>query len=260
MPFPDQSCPLVRRVTRLHGTLPSPSPTRPVFIRRPGCLERLKYPPRPPSLFSVRPSSPSNELTMPHPFSRYRLRLFWDFVRIVLVPSLFFAAIICSRGVLCWIAPFAWLAFLVVSAFARLQYHAYKLRAEAHRRGGRLPPQVVGKWPGNIDILIKLGIAARTRYPGSFYLALFEEYKSTTLNLRLLWSDLVRLSFPPTQFDSKKKGKITDYMRLNGGCRSLPWTRSTKSTSSPPASASFGGAGGKRSACGFLFPPLRPPQ
>lgn len=129
---------------------------------------------------------------MPHPFSRYRLRLFWDFVRIVVVPSAFFATILCTRRQLCWIAPFAWLAFLLVSGYVRQQYHGYKQRAEARRRGGRLPPEVVGKWPGNIDILIKVGRAARTRYPGTFYLSLFEEYKSTTLNLKLLWSDLVR--------------------------------------------------------------------
>ena len=130
---------------------------------------------------------------MPHPFSRYRLRLFWDFVRIVLVPSATFAAFIClAKRELCWIAPFAWLAFLLAAGYIRLQYHCYQQRADARRRGGRLPPEVVGKWPGNIDILLKLGKATRTRYPGTFYLSLFEEYKSTTLNLKLLWADWVR--------------------------------------------------------------------
>lgn len=129
---------------------------------------------------------------MPHPFSRYRLRLFWDFVRIVVVPSVLFATFICvAKRELCWIAPFAWLAFLLTAGYIRLQYHHFKQRAEARRHGGRLPPHVVGKWPGNIDILIKLGKAMRTRYPGAYYRTLFDEYKCTTLNLRLLWADFV---------------------------------------------------------------------
>lgn len=133
---------------------------------------------------------------MPHPFSRYRLRLFWDFVRIVLIPSAIFATFICvTQRQLCWIAPGVWLLFLTAASYVRLLYRNHRQRAEAHRRGGRLAPEVVGKLPGNIDILIKLANAARTRHPGFFYLSLFEEYKSTTLNLKLLWSDLVR-DFP----------------------------------------------------------------
>ncbi|THG97119.1 hypothetical protein EW026_g4826 [Hermanssonia centrifuga] len=39
--------------------------------------------------------------------------------------------------------------------------------------------------------MLKLAKAARTRYIGDIYLDFFEEYKCTTLNLRLLWTDMI---------------------------------------------------------------------
>jgi hypothetical protein len=44
--------------------------------------------------------------------------------------------------------------------------------------------------------------AFKTSYVGDVYLQLFEEYKTTTLNLRVLWSDTVSplflIRWPPT--------------------------------------------------------------
>jgi hypothetical protein len=132
---------------------------------------------------------------MPHPFSRYRLRLFGDFVRIVLGPSLIFAAIrSVTNAKLGLLAVPAWLFSLLVASYARVQYRDYKRRITARQMGARLPVEVVGRWPGNIDILIEVGRAARSRYPSTFYHDLFEKYQTTTLNLKLLWSDLVRIS------------------------------------------------------------------
>lgn len=128
----------------------------------------------------------------PHPFSRYRLRLFHDFVRILVVPSLTFAAIVqwspIRFGFL--IAP-AYIAHLIFAGILRIIYHNYRLKRDAYRLGGRLPTEVKGKWPGNLDVAIKLGKAARSNYIGQFYRELFEEYQCTTLNLKLFWSDMV---------------------------------------------------------------------
>ncbi|GJE94110.1 cytochrome P450 [Phanerochaete sordida] len=129
---------------------------------------------------------------MPHPFSRYRLRLFGDFVRIVLAPTLVFgSALAMCRIRLGLSTPIAWLAFVSTASYARVVHRDYTQRREAQQRGSALPVEVVGRWPGNIDILIKLGKSVLTSYPGSFYLSLFEEYQCTTLNLKLLWSDLI---------------------------------------------------------------------
>lgn len=149
---------------------------------------------------------------MPHPYSRYRLRLCCDFGRILLVPSLiFWTALTVFNIRLRLLTPIAWIAFLIAASFARVQYRDYQQRAEARRRGSRLPVEVVGRWPGNIDILIKFGKASLTMYPGSFYLGLFEEYQCTTLNLKLLWSDLVHLFCPLEDVQAELNALIADY-------------------------------------------------
>lgn len=132
----------------------------------------------------------------PHPFARYRLRLFYDFVRIFVVPSVTFAAILSlSKIRLGYFAVPAYFTFLFLAGVTRNAYSDFKLQRKAWRMGGRLPKQVVGKWPGNLDVAIKLGKAAFTMYPGEFYLNLFNEYQCTTLNLKLLWTNMVRLLF-----------------------------------------------------------------
>lgn len=55
----------------------------------------------------------------------------------------------------------------------------------------RMIPHVVGKWPGNIDILLRMMKAFKTAYILDVYLDLFEEYQCTTLNTRILWVDQV---------------------------------------------------------------------
>lgn len=80
---------------------------------------------------------------------------------------------------------------IALCAYARLAYRDWQQDQEAHRLGARRIPQVVGKWPGNLDIYLKLLKSTQTTYLGSFHLSLFEEYQTTTLNLRLLWQDVV---------------------------------------------------------------------
>jgi hypothetical protein len=63
---------------------------------------------------------------------------------------------------------------------------------QAKSLGAKPIPRVVGKWPGNIDILFTMMRAFTTSYVLDVYLQLFEEYQCTTLNLRILWCDNVR--------------------------------------------------------------------
>lgn len=130
---------------------------------------------------------------MAHPFSRYRLRLFWDFVRILLVPSTLFIGLLhFTHTRLGWLTLPAYFSWLFAVGLTRVKATEIIQTRAARQLGGRLPTQVRGKWPGNLDILIKLGKAAKSRYPAGFFHDLFEEYQCTTLNLKLLWSDLVR--------------------------------------------------------------------
>jgi hypothetical protein len=50
---------------------------------------------------------------------------------------------------------------------------------------------VVGKLPGNIDIMLRLVQARHDRYLLDGFFDLFHEYQTTTLNLRFLWQDKV---------------------------------------------------------------------
>jgi len=50
---------------------------------------------------------------------------------------------------------------------------------------------VVGKLPGNIDVMLRLMRARHDRYLLDGFFDLFYEYQTTTLNLRFLWQDKV---------------------------------------------------------------------
>lgn len=50
---------------------------------------------------------------------------------------------------------------------------------------------MVGKLPGNIDVMLRLVRARRDRYLLDGFFDLFYEYQTTTLNLRFLWQDKV---------------------------------------------------------------------
>ena len=127
-----------------------------------------------------------------HPDSFYRIRLFKDFIRIIVVPSttLFVLTHITEVHLGLWTAP-AYSTFIFTWAYARLQFADWVQQREARRMGARPIPRVHGRCPGNADIYLQLLKAYTTTYVGSFYLKLFEEYQTTTLNLRLLWQDFV---------------------------------------------------------------------
>ncbi|OCH86929.1 cytochrome P450 [Obba rivulosa] len=127
-----------------------------------------------------------------HPDSQYRLRLLKDLVCIFVTPAAVLSTglrlanvrlgiLVAPAYVLC---TFAWVCGTSL-------YFDSINRREAQRLGARPIPQVVGKWPGNVDILLRMLKTIPTSYYGSFYLSLFEEYHSTTLNLKLLWRDMI---------------------------------------------------------------------
>ena len=49
-----------------------------------------------------------------------------------------------------------------------------------------------GKLPGNLDIVFRILACQKTGYMMDVFAELFEEYKATTINLRVLWVDKVR--------------------------------------------------------------------
>lgn len=129
---------------------------------------------------------------MPHPFSRYRLRFANDILRIFVWPTgAFYLFTAVTRAPLGLLTIPGWAAFVFAAAWLRDIYAQWYNSQLAAQMGAKLPPTVRGKWPGNIDMLFKMRRATADQYLCQFYLDLFEKYRSTTVNLRILGSDLL---------------------------------------------------------------------
>lgn len=89
-----------------------------------------------------------------------------------------------------WSIP-VYLLAIPLAAIIRVQYSDFVQAREARRLGARPIPRVVGKWPGNIDVMLKLKKGLASQYIYEPFLDLFEEYQCTTLNTRFLWVDNV---------------------------------------------------------------------
>ncbi|GLB42805.1 putative cytochrome p450 [Lyophyllum shimeji] len=124
--------------------------------------------------------------------AQYRVRFFCDVFRTILLPVLVLSATLrfFGRRLGLFTIP-VHLVFVVCWAGIRGAILKYIQDREAERLGAKPIPRVVGKWPGNIDVLLKMLKAFKTSYVGDVYLKLFEEYGCTTLNTRILWSDMI---------------------------------------------------------------------
>jgi hypothetical protein len=131
-----------------------------------------------------------------HPASRFRLRLLRDILRIFILPAVpFTIALNASRTHLGYLTLPCYMVFISLVSFVVITYSDHVQAREAHRLGARLVPRVVSKWPGNLDILLRIMSERNSGYMQDVYMNLFHEYKSTTLNLRILWADKVRKFF-----------------------------------------------------------------
>jgi hypothetical protein len=125
--------------------------------------------------------------------ARYRVRLFLDLCRTIVLPSivLSFALNLAQQRLGLLKIPIHAI-FIITWASSKGALSKFIQDREARRLGAKPIPRIVGKWPGNIDILLKMLRAFKTSYVLDVYLKLFEEYQCTTLNTRIFWSDNVR--------------------------------------------------------------------
>ncbi|TFK38526.1 cytochrome P450 monooxygenase CYP63 [Crucibulum laeve] len=120
----------------------------------------------------------------------YRIRLLCDLCRTFLIPAIFFAlALQLTRWQLGYFTLPGYFGFIVAWTVLKGWYFQYRQDKQIRSLGARPIPRLVGKWPGNIDILLKMMTAFKTSYVLDVYLQLFEEYQCTTLNTRILWID-----------------------------------------------------------------------
>lgn len=124
--------------------------------------------------------------------ANFRLRILKDIFQALVVPPALVS--LCHRTLNLsfgwWLIP-AYLLAIAFAAFIRVQYSDFVQAREARQLGARPIPRVVGKWPGNIDVMLKFKKALASQYIYEPYLELFEEYQCTTLNTRFLWVDNV---------------------------------------------------------------------
>ena len=139
-------------------------------------------------------SLPCSRLSPMNP-TRYRVRLLLDICRIICLPVFVFSlGLNITQKHLGFLTIPSHVLFIALWASVKHALRNHIQDREARRLGAKRIPQVVGKWPGNIDILLKMLRAFRTSYVLDVYLNLFEEYQCTTLNTRILWMDNVRNS------------------------------------------------------------------
>ena len=128
--------------------------------------------------------------------ARYRIRLFLDLWRVAVLPSLAFHAVLKYSGSrLGFLTQPLHFGFIISWFFFKGALLKTFQDREARKLGAQPIPRVVGGWPGNIDVLLKILRAFNTSYIHDVYLNLFEEYQCTTLNTRILWSDAVCMPF-----------------------------------------------------------------
>lgn len=128
----------------------------------------------------------------------YRLRLFKDLCSAIVLPcaSLWLALRFCQVYPRLIISTSLYPAFIVLWAIGKGFLNNWGHARRAQQLGAQPIPRVVGRWPGNIDVLLRMIKSFKTSYVLDVYLQLFEEYQCTTLNTRILWVDNVSAGRP----------------------------------------------------------------
>jgi hypothetical protein len=82
---------------------------------------------------------------------------------------------------------------LSIVAYIRLNswFRFYTIERKATALGARTIPIAKGKWPGNLDLLIRLMQTPKEAYIGARLYEFFKQYKTNTINIRPLGMDLV---------------------------------------------------------------------
>lgn len=122
----------------------------------------------------------------------YRIRLFLDVLRIFVIPSVALRELCRYNGLSLGLLSIpAYLSAIIFWGFLRNVHYDYRVKLDAKRLGAKPITRIKGKWPGNIDVLLRMMKAFKTAYLMDVYLELFQEYKCTTLNTRILWVDQI---------------------------------------------------------------------
>jgi hypothetical protein len=163
--------------------------------------------------------SPNRKLTsFEKSIPDYRKRILISLARAILVPPLvtYLAFRVAWRSLSPWLSfPLALLS-IPVTICLRSYYTLWVQDREAARLGAQPITRVRGRWPGNLDVVLRLVKSFEDGYVLQGFADLFEEYGCTTLNTRFFWDDQVSTAY--RHFPAIGTG----YLRAR--IRSSPWT------------------------------------
>ena len=173
----------------------------------------------------------------------YRIRLSLDILRIFVFPC-----VVLSQACRRWnvnlgfFTPPAYVAAIILWGWIRNVNYDIQQWRHARRLGAKPVPRIKGKWPGNIDVLLRMMKAFKTAYLMDVYLELFQEYKCTTLNTRILWVDQVN-------YLEALRIMLAWVLTSLFFSRSSQWMRSISNSSTRLASITFGVDAARKSGC-----------
>lgn len=173
----------------------------------------------------------------------YRKRILISFARALIVPPLLTSLalhLICRPVSLFIYLPLALLS-IPIAIGLRSQYTLWSQDSEAARMGAKPITRVRGRWPGNLDIVLRLLKSFESGYVLQGFADLFAEYGCTTLNTRFFWDDQVSAASSHLTFAAA----VIAYIHHPRFYRSSPWTRRSSGLWRIPASLTS-----RRAYCG----------
>lgn len=185
--------------------------------------------------------------------SHYRLRLLKNLLETIGVPvALLYLGLTIFKWRLGALALLCYPCFIIAWASLMGTYDELRQKRAAEKLHTALIPRVVGKLPGNVDVLWKMMRNFKESYIQEVYLQFFRDYGCTTLNLRILWRDNVsyRSALSATTIILLSLA----IRELMDNIRSSQWTKSISNLFQPQGSSISGEGILKKSECRFLYP------
>jgi hypothetical protein len=123
----------------------------------------------------------------------WRTRFLLNVVQLLAFPLLFVSFITRYYGLHLSIPSQVLLSFITITSYiyTTSQWNQHVIHREAFKLNCRTIPIAKGKWPGNLDLLLRLLRSPKTSYAAAWMFDLFREYQMNTINLRPLGVDLI---------------------------------------------------------------------
>ncbi len=127
----------------------------------------------------------------------YRKRILISLVRSLLAPPLLSVLVLrlVCRSASLWLHVSLALLSIPIFIGVRSHYMVWAQDREAARLGAQPITRVRGRWPGNLDVVLRLLKSFESGYVLQGFADLFAEYGCTTLNTRFFWDDQVSTAY-----------------------------------------------------------------